>query len=110
MKNFYKPGLRMSLTRVYLYLIKFLADILIFIFSIRGPKDNNITNSSKGNSKTRSSSAIKKSKIFIISGILFSKKSDKRKKEQQQDEQDSYGQYLSNKIYEHQLSHSNRNQ
>ncbi|MBD1429794.1 TlpA family protein disulfide reductase [Sphingobacterium litopenaei] len=110
MKNFYKPGLRMSLTRLYLYLIKFLADILIFIFSIRGPKDNNITNSSKGNSKTRSSSAIKKSKISIISGILFSKKSDKRKKEQQQDEQDSYGQYLSNKIYEHQLSLANRNQ
>ncbi|MBD1430167.1 redoxin domain-containing protein [Sphingobacterium litopenaei] len=109
MKNFYKPGLRMSIIRLHLYLIKFLADILIFIISFIGKGDDN-TNSdfSKGNSKTSSSRANKKSRILMLSGILFSKRAVKKKNDQQQEEQDSYGQYLSNKIYEHQLSLANR--
>jgi hypothetical protein len=113
MKNFYKPGLRVSLIRLHLYLLKFIADILIFIFSLRSRgDDNNTTNNSKGKNTTRSPKDKNKPRNLMLSGFLFAKRAvkSKSKSEQQQDEQDSYGQYLSHKIYEHQLSLASRTQ
>jgi thiol-disulfide isomerase/thioredoxin len=113
MKNFYKPGLRMSFIRLHLYLYKFVADILLLIFSLKNTADKDkifINDLLKGSSKITSLKANKKSGIHVLSGILLSKKADENKSEQDKKDQDSYSQYLSNKIYEHQLSLANRNQ